>query len=564
MPPKLSQRLFPPAWLGLCALACVFLAQYSVTFSLKGAFTSLPDIKLLANLLFVWGPLIALSWVVGARAATVLALGFTGVVAVANMLKITHLNSPFLLYDFQKIGTLPIVVKYVGWKEVLAIVFFVGAAIYLLFGGRKRPARYVYEPSPKRRPARVWVTFGVLALFTTLVLEALGKCALLPKPLYSAGDQLFNSLENGYFVAQAQLLPHLRPVVPSNYSKESVEKILAPYSPPTAAVASPSVVLVLLESFRDFERDGLPTSRPAVPTLDALRKKVKAPEFFSPAFGGATALVEFEVLSALRIAFLPTGSLPYSQHITGPVPTLPSVLKEAGYATLAIHNSDATFWARKQAYGPMGIDRFYAIEDLVADYGERGEKDSAVFQKSLELLASATQPQFQFLINFETHGPYNRRLSSESWVGEAIAEPKRSRLNAYFDKLHQLDTDLHQYFEGLSKLPHPPIVVLFSDHQPSVALDAGPVTDRELLNRTEVFFWNWPQITLPAQQTDLACLAPWILDAAGQGIPRYFQFTRDFCRKHPLIHRVQAGNTDFENYRMLNHDRLAGEKYSLR
>ena len=62
--------------------------------------------------------------------------------------------------------------------------------------------------------------------------------------------------------------------------------------------------------------------------------------------GGNTANTEFEFLTGNTMAFLPQGSIPYQQYITGEIDSLPSYLASLGYQTVATPAYRSTSAAR--------------------------------------------------------------------------------------------------------------------------------------------------------------------------------------------------------------------------
>ena len=64
------------------------------------------------------------------------------------------------------------------------------------------------------------------------------------------------------------------------------------------------------------------------------------------------------------MAFLPSGSIPYQQYILDDAPSMASLLREAGYRTLAFHPGERTSWQRDRAYPRLGFDQFKCGEDM--------------------------------------------------------------------------------------------------------------------------------------------------------------------------------------------------------
>ncbi|MFR6185109.1 MAG: sulfatase-like hydrolase/transferase [Lawsonibacter sp.] len=100
----------------------------------------------------------------------------------------------------------------------------------------------------------------------------------------------------------------------------------------------PNIVAIMNESWADFEEFGnLSLSESVTDTFRTLDNGVWGHAYTS-VFGAGTSASEFEFLTGNSMAFLPSGSIPYQQYILDDAPSMASLLREAGYRTLAFHS----------------------------------------------------------------------------------------------------------------------------------------------------------------------------------------------------------------------------------
>ena len=108
----------------------------------------------------------------------------------------------------------------------------------------------------------------------------------------------------------------------------------------------PNIIFVMNESFWDvaeLEEYGVEFDQEVTPNLHRLMESAAYGKAYSPSFGGGTCDVEFEALTGYSMEFLPGGCKPFQQHVTRPMFSIASYLKEQGYATQAIHCYYAKF-----------------------------------------------------------------------------------------------------------------------------------------------------------------------------------------------------------------------------
>ena len=172
----------------------------------------------------------------------------------------------------------------------------------------------------------------------------------------------------------------------------------------------PNIVAIMNESWADFEEFGnLSLSESVTDTFRTLDNGVWGHAYTS-VFGAGTSASEFEFLTGNSMAFLPSGSIPYQQYILDDATSMASLLREAGYRTLAFHPGERTSWQRDRAYPRLGFDQFKCGEDMdVPQSMEHGYvSDRSDFEQIIwEFEHKAEgEPLFLFNVTIQNHGSY--------------------------------------------------------------------------------------------------------------------------------------------------------------
>lgn len=232
--------------------------------------------------------------------------------------------------------------------------------------------------------------------------------------------------------------------------------------------SKPDVVVILSEAFTL-----LPTAifnRPFTCLKDAPMSKL-----VTPAWGGLTANVEFEVLSGYPQALFPTGSIPYQMYLKRPLAHgLPNMFRRMGYQTSAIHTFQRSFFSRPTAYEMLGFDRYVGIEDL-KNTKMRGQyvDDQVIFDEVLKQLSVPNdKPQFVHAVTMMAHLPFD-------WPGRypvatdlsarlpASLEKHRITLTQYASMVFDHEVMLCAFLEQLKARPRRTVVLFYGDHYPS-------------------------------------------------------------------------------------------------
>ena len=275
--------------------------------------------------------------------AGVLLTGIAGCVpAAVTYYKLKMRGEPFFPWDFSQLEEASQVVGKAGLE--LQTSMWVSALIFALLFALGCLVR------PKRRPLKqkllglAFPLAGAAAVLTVFLSPTLSLAAKIVPDMWMQNRYYRNYGVVAGFVTNIQNLKVDRP---DGYSQHAVAKLaqearkndLAPVfagsykAAGQSGVKQPNVIFIMDESFWDvseLENYGVKFDQPVTPNLQRLRQTAAYGKAYSPSFGGGTCDVEFEALTGFSTEFLPSGSKPFQQHVTKPMFSIASYLKEQG------------------------------------------------------------------------------------------------------------------------------------------------------------------------------------------------------------------------------------------
>lgn len=591
-PPALVAALLALGWLAVWALGDGWLLGTRFGHYLdRGEATTALVAFALNGAVYAWLALVATVVTGRVVASALVAAALYLALAVASRLKLANLGEPLLPWDwlsagqFTQMSAAYTAVDVATGTALAAAAVAVAGALVALWR----------EPPVARWKAAVALAALGAPLYALYFVAEPGR-----KPL---------GLLNMTWAQPANLQAHgllnhlglnLRPAIvlaPPGYGEEAIRRVCGQEEAARAPAAGrrPHVVVILNEAFTRIDRTlaGLVDFGGEVaPFFASLHPATVA----VPTFGGLTANAEFEVLTGTPMALLPTGAVPFQQHVVRAQPNaLPRLFARAGYRTLAMHPYDRRFWNRDAAFAHLGFERFLAGEAFGATQGPRYFPDAKLVQPIAEAVERSDRPLFLFVTTMENHGPwFDARY-------DAIAAPLRSMpgdwtpsarraMDNYAQGVRHGDAFLRTLvarFAGRDDV----IVAMFGDHHPTMVVpDMGTrnlmaarfgdiaqklppqAADRAIL-QTEIAFW--PAGVRFAPESQLTLLGPALARRAGVPLDGYWRAVERAGAVHPSIQRRYATTADggavplaqaeaVGPLRLLQYDALFGRQWAAR
>lgn len=367
---------------------------------------------------------------------------------------------------------------------------------------------------------------------------------------------------------------------PAGYSADYAEEILKAYksekTQDTAAAGGgklPNIIVVMNESFADLKVIGdFETNRDYMPYIHSLQQGAEntvTGMLNVSICGGNTANTEFEFLTGNTMAFLPQGSIPYQQYITGEIPSLAGYLKEMGYQTVAAHPYDSTGWERDTVYPWLGFSNsFFQADYRNAHYIRNYVSDKSCVDKIIELYENkeAGKPLFLFNVTMQNHGGYQDVF--DNFTPEIGVEGvSNGSLDQYLSLIELSDASLEQlitYFKGVDEKT---VVVFFGDHQPSdtVAYSIlsmhgmawNALDEEELKLRYQVPYVIWANYEIKEEQgadTSTNYLGAEVLSRAGVPTNAYQNYLLELKEQYPVFSTVRTVHADGSEASVSNDD----------
>ncbi len=288
-------------------------------------------------------------------------------------------------------------------------------------------------------------------------------------------DQTENYATNGFLLAFSMNIAPALIKMPEGYNRDLVAGLMGDYislENQTAEKYEPvSLVILMSEGFSLLSDAQFEASDDPLKNIKKLSSRFPSFTLVSPTFAGNTSLVEFEVLTGLSNAFLPSGAIPFDHYLRRPTSSLASVLKNQGYQTVAVHPFHAWFWSRDRVYPNLGFDEFISIEQF-EDAEIRGKfiSDKALVDKMIDVIESTDGPYMVYAVSMQNHMPYipNAYGSDTISVKADYPEWSRKELETYLTGLRDADRELARLIQYLSTRREPVVLFFFGDHQPNI------------------------------------------------------------------------------------------------
>ncbi|MGG7214580.1 LTA synthase family protein [Clostridium nigeriense] len=145
--------------------------------------------------------------------------------------------------------------------------------------------------------------------------------------------------------------------------------------------------------------------------------------------------------------------------------SLPNLLEEMNYETIAIHPDKGSFWNYVNGLKGIGFNKFvdYYSFNLDEKIG-LGISDESYFKQVVPMIKELKEPFYAFTVTLTSHGPFD--LPEEKRVLNLDDELDTSELGGYFESIKYTDTQIGTFLELLDKegLLDNTVVVIEGDH----------------------------------------------------------------------------------------------------
>ncbi|SMF78171.1 Phosphoglycerol transferase MdoB [Paenibacillus uliginis N3/975] len=227
-----------------------------------------------------------------------------------------------------------------------------------------------------------------------------------------------------------------------------------------------NVIMIQVEAFMNFIVNQTINGQEITPNFNKLiNESMYYSNFYHQTALGRTSDADFVTQSSLLP--LPAGSV-FTRYPLHEYDTIPTILKEHGYAANVYHSYDSSFWNRHTVYKEMNYDRYYSKKDFEQDEMIGWSvSDESFFKQSLNMMKDVPEPFYSFLITLTSHHPYalpkeRQQLDTGEFQGTMFGD--------YLQSMHYVDQALGKFVEQMKTqgLWDSSILIIYGDHDNSI------------------------------------------------------------------------------------------------
>lgn len=399
----------------------------------------------------------------------------------------------------------------------------------------------------------------------TIVLGVIGLVAICAPDYFTNDVQLWN-INNAYADSGAgltliRMVKEFNVSKPKKYSVDETKKILAKYEDDVDSAEDtsdlPNVLVIMNESFADLTMSyNLDLSDDPLEFYHELitRDNVVSGVMHSSQFGGGTANVEYECITQNVTAFLPSGSMPYQQYISGNVKqSMVAYMNRLGYTTYGIHSWEKSGYSREKIYKLLGFDYAWFKENLGnLQFGRSGySSDQSTYEVYYDIMNNKPDDEknFSFIVTMQNHLPYNDVDPN----GIQFLDGDNDIIS-YLQSEYLADMALKNLIDYLSEYKEDVIVLFFGDHQPNLnQKDLYSLTGNYAEDSASqvVPFFIWANFDINKKdniETSANYLESLLLETAGMPKDSYTKYVESVREEIPVITNHYYMNNDGDSY----------------
>jgi len=143
--------------------------------------------------------------------------------------------------------------------------------------------------------------------------------------------------------------------------------------------------------------------------------------------------------------------------------SLPILLKQQGYTSVAIHGDEKEFWNRDRAFKSLGFDKYISEEQFQFNETEgMGILDEDMFDQSILEIEKLKEPFNFFAITITSHMPFNlsENLRTLDLEGD-------ENTVGYLQSIHYTDKVFGEFYNNLKEKGYleNSVIVIYGDHE---------------------------------------------------------------------------------------------------
>ena len=525
--------------------------------------------------------------------AVTLTAGIPMILGIANVLSYAARSLPIYPWDVLSAGTAMSVVDNYTFELTSRLAFTIFCFAAIISAGFLLGCR-VKAPKWWMQLITAVVAVAVFCGFCNYLMSDVAEEEEGYYPYLFSANYLYK--HNGTAVTFIWTLKYMQLSEPDGYSIANLEMLASSFYDDAERTSEfydgtrPNVIVIMNEAFCDPAVLGdFETNVDYLPFIHSLSENTTKGNVLVSVKGGNTPNSEFEFLTGTSMAFLPSGSIPYQQHIKGDTLSLVSQFNDLGYYTVGMHPYSASGWQRNEVYPYLGFDDTYFSKDFQNKRYVRGYvSDETMYDQIISIDESTDEPLFVFGVTMQNHGDYNVKNNGSFTPDVEVLNNNYSYiswLNNYLSLLKVSDSAFEKLVSYYENSDEPTIILMFGDHQPNdhvvypvlrangiTDISAMPLETQQTRYLTPYILWSNYDLEsdehLPSY-TSLNYLGGYLMEAAGLPLTPFQVYLQELRDHYPMINAfcyvdengVWHSNAELQGQELL--DLYAQAQYNL-
>lgn len=306
--------------------------------------------------------------------------------------------------------------------------------------------------------------------------------------IYDGGDFAITASNTRYFYRYGVIsgmygkLIEQRRFTPDNYDEDKLNELLNNAESVDGGWKQPNIIVVFSESFWDVSKiEDVKFDTDVTPNFHKLQETGKSIEMISPAYGGMSSNVEFEILTGGSLNYFSKGYTPYMQLFKKGVsednPNIIRELKNNGYKTKVLNSSSKNMFNCSTVYDIYGVDEVNHLFDEI-DLGGQYVTDEYLTDQMIKYFDSKPSDEkiFYFMITMGGHMPYFEGRYDNydvNIIDSPYDKDTNEVIHSYAEGIYLADKELGRIYDYINTLDEDTIVVFFGDHLPHLSTPDG-------------------------------------------------------------------------------------------
>ena len=276
-------------------------------------------------------------------------------------------------------------------------------------------------------------------------------------PLGYHGFDIYNYLKDSQ---AANLTPEENQEI-KNWFVENQEKL--PANEYKGIFKGQNLIMIQVESLEKSVINQRINGQEITPNLNKLlANSFYFSNFYEQVYNGSSS--DADLMANTSVYPVRTGAtffrFPYNTYNS-----LPKILREDGYSTLAIHPDKGSYWNWMPALTAIGFEK--TMDEMQFNTDEKiglGLSDGSYFSQIAPIISEQKQPFYNFMVTLTSHNPFDLPDQYRSLI--LSQDFNKNKLGGYFQSIRYTDEQIGIFLDSLDKsgVLDNTVVVIYGDH----------------------------------------------------------------------------------------------------